>query len=244
MLSESRLKQHKLFFDIEKENEYVSEMNRLGWKLERVNFGWTYEFSRTNREEYTTVIFAEESSKVSETTAFAKRCGFELIPHRFDGLKDVLYLCGRRDEVSPVFHNDSKSLMRAYRLTHRRFSVLSVICVLILAVMFCELTAFFIIPSVSSGKNPSEFPLFFGLTVLFSVLTLIFAVLTVVFIRSALGAKSKLEKLRKKEEEKKKRRLAGKEKPAPENEIIHARRGAVDLTKLSEPDQNAEEKAE
>ena len=72
-MSESRLKQHKLFFDIEKENEYVSEMNRLGWKLERVNFGWTYEFSRTNREEYTTVIFAEESSKVSETTAFAKR---------------------------------------------------------------------------------------------------------------------------------------------------------------------------
>lgn len=243
-MSESRLKQHRLFFDIEKENEYVSEMNRLGWKLERVNFGWTYEFSRTNREEYTTVIFAEVSSKVSETTAFAKRCGFELIPHRFDGLKDVLYLCGRRDEVSPVFHNDSKSLMRAYRLTHRRFSVLSVICVLILAVMFCELTAFFIIPSVSSGKSPSEFPLFFGLTVLFSVLTLIFAVLTVVFIRSALGAKSKLEKLRKKEEEKKKRRLAGKEKPAPENEIIHARRGAVDLTKLSEPDQNAEEKAE
>ncbi len=238
-MSESRLKQHKLFFDIEKENEYVSEMNRLGWKLERVNFGWTYEFSRTKREEYTTVIFAEKSSKVSETTAFAKRCGFELIPHRFDGLKDVLYLCGRCDEVSPVFHNDSKSLMRAYRLTHRRFSVLSVICVLILAVMFCELTAFFIIPSVSSGKNPSEFPLFFGLTVLFSVL-----VLTAIFIRSALGAKSKLEKLRKKEEEKKKRRLAGKEKPAPENEIIHTRMGAVDLTKLSEPDQNAEEKAE
>ena len=243
-MSESRLKQHKLFFDIEKENEYVSEMNRLGWKLERVNFGWTYEFSRTNREEYTTVIFAEESSKVSKTTAFAKRCGFELIPHSFDGLRDVLYLCGRSDEVSPVFHNDSKSLMRAYRLTHRRFSVLSVICVLILAVMFCELTAFFIIPSVSSGKSPSEFPLFFGLTVLFSVLTLIFAVLTVVFIRSALGAKSKLEKLRKKEEEKKKRRLSGKEKPARDNEIIHTRRRAVDLTKLSEPDQNAEEKAE
>ena len=243
-MSESRLKQHKLFFDIEKENEYVSEMNRLGWKLERINFGWTYEFSRTNREEYTTVIFAEESSKVSETTAFAKRCGFELIPHRFDGLKDVLYLCGRCDEVSPVFHNDSKSLMRAYRLTHRRFSVLSVICVLILAVMFCELTAFFIIPSVSSGKNPSEFPLFFGLTVLFSVLTLIFAVLTVIFIRSALGAKKKIETLKKKEEEKKKRRLAGKEKPARDNEIIHTRMGAVDLTKLSEPDRNAEEKAE
>ena len=109
-MSESRLKQHRLFFDIEKENEYVSEMNRLGWKLERVRLGWTYEFSKSEREEYTTVIFAEESSKVKETEAFAKRCGFELIPHRFDGLKDVLYLSGRRDEVSPVFHNDSKSL--------------------------------------------------------------------------------------------------------------------------------------
>lgn len=243
-MSKSRLKQHKLFFDIEKENEYVSEMNRLGWKLERINFGWTYEFSRTNREEYTTVIFAEESSKVSETTAFAKRCGFELIPHRFDGLKDVLYLCGRRDEVSPVFHNDSKSLMRAYRLTHRRFSVLSVICVLILAVMFCELTAFFIIPSVSLGKNPSEFPLFFGLTVLFSVLTLIFAVLTVIFIRSALGAKKKIETLKKKEDEKQKRRRAKKDNPKQEDKVIHRRMAAVDLTKLSEPDQNAEEKAE
>ena len=36
MLSESRLKQHKLFFDIEKENEYASEMSRLGWKLEKL----------------------------------------------------------------------------------------------------------------------------------------------------------------------------------------------------------------
>ena len=243
-MSKSRLKQHKLFFDIEKENEYVSEMNRLGWKLDRVKLGWTYEFSKSEREEYTTVIFAEKGSKVKETAALARRCGFEPVPHSLDGLKNVLYLTGRRDEVSPVFHNDSKSLMRAHRLAHRRFCILSVICVLILAVLFCELTAFFIIPSVSSGKSPSEFPLFFGLTVLFSVLTLIFAVLTVVFIRSALGAKSKLEKLIKKEKEKKKRRLSGKEKPARDNEIIHTRMGAVDLTKLSEPDQKAEEKAE
>ena len=243
-MSESRLKQHKLFFDIEKENEYVSEMNRLGWKLERVNFGWTYEFSRTNREEYTTVIFAEESSKVNKTKAFAKRCGFELIPHRFDGLKSVLYLTGRRSEVSPVFHNDSNSLMRAHSLMQRRFSVLSVICVLILAVMFCELTAFFIIPSVNSGKSPSEYPLFFGLTVLFSVLTLLFAVLTIIFIRSALGAKSRLNKLKKQEELKERRRKAKKSAPANEPEVIHQRRSrAVDLTKQDDLPE-AKEKSE
>lgn len=243
-MSEIRLKQHKLFFDIEKENEYISEMNRLGWKLERVRLGWIYEFSRTEREEYTTVLFAEESSKVNKTKAFARRCGFELIPHRFDGLKSVLYLTGRRGEISPVFHNDSNSLMRAHSLTHRRFSVLSVICVLILAVMFCELTAFFIIPSVSSGKSPSEFPLFFGLTVLFSVLTLIFAVLTIIFIRSALGAKSRLEKLKKQEEQKERRRKAKKDSPSTEPEVIHQRRArAVDLTRQDDSAE-AKEKAE
>lgn len=231
-MSKSRLKQHKLFFDIEKENEYISEMNRLGWKLDRVRLGWIYEFSRTGREEYTTVLFAEESSAVNKTKAFAKRCGFELIPHRFDGLKSVLYLSGRRSEVSPVFHNDSKSLMRAHGLMHRRFSVLSVVCVLILAVIFCELTAFFIIPSVNSGKSLSDYPLFFGMTVLFSVLTLIFAVLTVVFIRSALGAKNKLEKLKKKEEEMQKRRSAKRDSSSNEPEVIHQRRvKAIDLTK-------------
>ena len=243
-MNKNKITQRRLFFDIEKENEYISEMNRLGWKLERVKLGWIYEFSKTGREEYTTVIFAEEGSKVKETEALAKRCGFEPIPHRFDGLKNVLYLCGRRDEVSPVFHNDSESLLRAHKLVKNKFITLGIICAVILAVLVFELTVFFIIPAASSGKSPSEYPLFFGLTAVFSVLTLFFAVLTVIFFRAAAGANGRLNRLKQKEAEKERRRLAKKDKPDAGRAVIHQRRaGAVDLTKQEQP-QDAEKTEE
>lgn len=181
-------------------------MNRLGWKLERIRLGRTYCFVKTEPREYTTIIYAEKEKKLSETAALAERCGYELIPHKGDGLKKVLYLTGRRNEVSPVFQNNINSLLRAQRMMFKRFFVMSVICVLILAAMVTELSLLFIVPLISSGKSPSELPLFFALTIGFSVLTLIFFIFTCIFIRSTLRVKSNIEKLLSQKEEKKEKR--------------------------------------
>ena len=51
-MSKDRLKHRKQFLDYEKELAYINEMNRLGWKLERVKHGRVYEFVKTEPEEY------------------------------------------------------------------------------------------------------------------------------------------------------------------------------------------------
>ena len=38
-MSKDKLTQIKHFFDFEKELAYLNEMNRLGWKLERLKLG-------------------------------------------------------------------------------------------------------------------------------------------------------------------------------------------------------------
>ncbi len=205
-MSNEKLTQTKRFFDLEKELSYIGEMNRLGWKLERVKLGKTYCFAKTEPREYTTVIYAEKESRLKETAALAERCGYEVIPHGADGLKNVLYLTGRKSEVSPVFQNNGDSLLRAQRIMFRRFFVMSVICVLISAAMITELSLMFIVPLISSGEKLFDHPLFFALTVGFSLLTLIFLILTCVYIRSILRVKSKIEKLMIQDEEKKEKR--------------------------------------
>lgn len=213
-MKNDRLKQHKLFFDLEKELAYINEMNRLGWRLERVDLGWSYSFAKTEPEEYTTLIYAENKSKLEETAALAKRCGYELIPHTADGMKEALYLTGRKSEVSPVFYNDSESVLRAHRMMFKRFFVMSAVSLILLLAMLAELVLFFIIPAVNSGKSPMEIPLFFSLTVGFSALTLLFLGLVFIFAGGTLRVKNKTEKLLKTEEEKKQKKKEAENNPA------------------------------
>lgn len=235
-MSKDRLKHRKQFFDYEKELAYINEMNRLGWKLERVKHGRVYEFVKTEPEEYTTLIYAEKRSKLKKTEALAHRCGYETIPHKADGLKRLLYLTGRRDEVSPVFYNDSDSALRAQRIIHRRFFVMSVFCVILSLALIAALAVLFVIPALTSGKSPSEYPMFFGLTIAFSVLTLVFLVFTCIYIGSAAGVKKKIKKIIKKEEEKSKRKKrAAQRRIEPElieqSKSVEPEQRAVDMTK-------------
>ena len=238
-MSKDTLKHRKQFFDYEKELAYINEMNRLGWKLERVKHGRVYEFVKTEPEEYTTLIYAEKRSKLKETEALARRCGYETIPHKADGLKRLLYLTGRRFEVSPVFYNDNDSVLRAQRMIHRRFFVMSVFCVILLLALIAVLAILFVIPALTSGKSPSEYPMFFGLTVAFSVLTLVFSVFTCIYIGSAVGVKKKIENLLKKQKEKVERKKRATQRKI-EPELIEQYRSnkpeqrAVDMTKDSD----------
>lgn len=233
-MSNKKLTQTKRFFDFEKELDYISEMNRLGWKLERIKFGRTYCFAKTEPREYTTIIYAEKESKVKETAKLAEKQGYKLIPHTSDGLKNVLYLTGKTSEVSPVFRNNGDSLLRAQRMMFKRFFVMSVICVIILAAMITELSLLFIVPLISSGKSPFENPLFFALTIGFSVLTLIFLIFSCVYIRSTLRVKNNIEKLLTKKEEKTEKRRKN-----PERKIDPA---LFEQTLGNEPEKRAADK--
>lgn len=230
-MSKDRLKHRKQFLDYEKELAYINEMNRLGWKLERVKLGYVYEFSKTEPEEYTTLIYAEKKEKLKETEALARRCGYETIPHRADGMKRMLYLTGRRFEVSPVFNIDNKAILRAQRLIFKRYFKMSVFCLIILLAMLVELALFFVVPFITSGMSPADYPLFFGLTVGFSVLTLIFLSFTCVYISRTLKVKKRIEQLLKKQEEK-----AARKKRAAQRKIEPE---LIEQTKTSEPGQRA-----
>lgn len=194
-MSRTELTHFKLFFDLDKELEYILEMNRLGWRLERVTLGSRYRFVRTEPEEYTTLIYAEKRSRVRDTAALAMRCGYEEIPHKGDGLSRALYLTGRRDEVSPVFFADEKTTLRAYRLMFKRLFVITLLCVILTLALIAEVGALFIAPAIISGSAVLEYPAFFILTIVFSVIALVFFILSLILIKSTVKIKNKLEKL-------------------------------------------------
>ncbi len=207
-MSNGKKSKFKLFFDYEKELEYINEMNRLGWKLERVKLGCFYSFIKTEPEEYTTLMYAEKKSRLEETSALARRCGYETIPHSSDGMDCVLYLTGRRDEVSPVFYADEHSLLRAYHIMFRRFFIMSAVCLALTIAIIAELVTLFIIPMISSGQSAGEYPLFFTLTIIFSVIALIFCVLTAYLIHSVFKVKNKMEAMIKDRREKQRKKEA------------------------------------
>ena len=79
--------------------------------------------------------------------------------------------------------------------------------------------------------SPADYPLFFGLTVGFSVLTLIFLSFTCMYISRTLKVKKRIEQLLKKQEEKARRKKrAAQRKIEPE---------LIEQTKTSEPRQRA-----
>ena len=97
--------------------------------------------------------------------------------------------------------------------------------------MLVELALFFVVPFITSGMSPADYPLFFGLTVGFSVLTLIFLSFTCMYISRMLKVKKRIEQLLKKQEEK-----AARKKRAAQRKIEPE---LIEQTKTSEPGQRA-----
>lgn len=194
-MSTEKITHFKLFFDFENEHNYLNEMNRLGWKLERVRLGCLYGFSKTAPEKYATLLYAAKKDKADADAALARRCGFEEVPHTADGMKDMLYLTGKRDEVSPVFYLDEHAVFRANQIMFRRFFVMSIICLVLTLAIIAELALLFIIPMIASGKSIEEIPLFFSLSIGFSVIALVFCFLTIYMFRRVGKVRRTLEEM-------------------------------------------------
>ena len=97
------IKKFKLFFSLDKELEFINKMNKEGWKLVYIKGGCLYIFEKTEPDEYFTILHATAKEKVLEISSFAAQCGYQAIPHTMDGFGDILYLTGKKAEVSPEF---------------------------------------------------------------------------------------------------------------------------------------------
>lgn len=117
----------KMFYDLDKELEYINQMNRQGWKLVYIKGGCYYTFVRTQPDEYFTTMYADEKNKISQVTAFAAQCGYESIPHTMDGFGNLLYLTAKKGRVSEDFACDRESKIKFASKTSVFYMVSSIV---------------------------------------------------------------------------------------------------------------------
>lgn len=134
----NKITQFKCYFSFEKELNYIREMNKKGWKLVYIKGGILYTFVQTKPDEYTTIMYADEKEKISEVTAFAAQCGYENIPHTMDGVGTVLYLTGKKSEVSEEFVNETDAKINMFKHLRNKYRIISVLYTILLGVMLLE----------------------------------------------------------------------------------------------------------
>lgn len=184
MSNKETMKKFKLFFSLDKELQFINEMNRAGWKLVYIKGGCIYHFEKTEPDEYFTILHAIEKEKVMEISAFAAQCGYQSIPHTMDGIGDFLYLTGRKAEVSPEFVCEAPEKTESAKRIYHRFRTLSIIFVVISLLLMYE--SGFIVGMRMADPEASGFMTVFGiLFMLFSVVYLAMCVYVVMLTAKA-----------------------------------------------------------
>lgn len=131
----------KLFFSLDKELAFINKMNKEGWKLVYIKGGCIYSFEKSELDEYFTILHATAKEKVLEISSFAAQCGYQTIPHTMDGFGDLLYLTGRKAEVSPEFVCEAPEKINSAERIYHRFRTLSIVFIIlsVLLVLDCAL---------------------------------------------------------------------------------------------------------
>ena len=176
-MDNSNITKCKLFFSLDKELEFINKMNREGWKLVYIKCGCFYTFEKTEPDEYFTVLHATAKEKVLELSSFAAQCGYQTIPHTMDGFGDLLYLTGKKAEVSPEFVCEAPEKTDSAKRIYQRFRILSIIFVAISVLLVLE-NIFFI------GRRMT-FP---GVSVVFVVFGVLFMMFTAVYVAMCIYA--------------------------------------------------------
>lgn len=157
--------QFKFYFDLDNEVKYINEMNKKGWKLVYIKGGCFYTFVKTQPDEYFTTLYCTKKEDVSRITTFAAQCGYESIPHTMDGLGDILYLTGKKSEVSEEFSNDTADLIECFTRLKKKF--------LIIAWVFLALDVFMLLECVSfvfaAIASPEDIVFLIGMIVFLAV---------------------------------------------------------------------------
>lgn len=187
------MKKTKLFFSLEKELNYINEMNKAGWKLVYIKGGCVYHFEKTEPDEYFTILHAATKEKVMEISAFAAQCGYQSIPHTMDGYGDFLYLTGKKAEVSPEFVCEAPEKTESAKRIYYRFRTLSIVFVVISLLLMYE--SGFIVGMRMADPEASVFMTVFGiLFMLFSVVYLAMCVYVVMLTAKARRSFKQLQK--------------------------------------------------
>ena len=124
------IKKFKLFFSLDKELEFINKMNKEGWKLVYIKGGCLYIFEKTELDEYFTILHATAKEKVLEISSFAAQCGYQAIPHTMDGFGDILYLTGKKAEVSHEFVCEAPEKIDSAKRIYHRFRTLSIVFII------------------------------------------------------------------------------------------------------------------
>lgn len=132
----------KMFYDLDKELEYINQMNRQGWKLVYIKGGCYYTFVRTQPDEYFTTMYADEKNKISQVTAFAAQCGYESIPHTMDGFGTLMYLTAKKGRVSEDFACDRESKIKFASKTSVFYMVSGIVGLILALLLIFESAAY------------------------------------------------------------------------------------------------------
>lgn len=138
MNNKGTMKKFKLFFSLDKELQFINEMNKAGWKLVYIKGGCIYHFEKTEPDEYFTILHAVQKERVMEMAAFAAQCGYQSIPHTMDGFGDFLYLTGKKTEVSPEFVCEAPAKIESAKKIYHRFRTFSIVFVILSFVLMYE----------------------------------------------------------------------------------------------------------
>lgn len=187
---QNKITKLKLFLDLDKELEYINEMNKQGWKLVYIKGGILYTFVKTQPDEYFTVTYAVEKEEVSRITTFAAQCGYESIPHTMDGFGDMLYLTGKKNEVSQEFISDRDAQIDSYKRIYKKMFIMTILNVIISAFMVLETIASVVLLYIS-GFDPS----LIGLLVFIGSFSAIYSAIDIVMGLTTRRLKKKIKLL-------------------------------------------------
>ena len=187
---QNKITKLKLFLDLDKELEYINKMNKQGWKLVYIKGGILYTFVKTQPDEYFTVTYAVEKEEVSRITTFAAQCGYESIPHTMDGFGDMLYLTGKKNEVSQEFISDRDAQIDSYKRIHKKMFIMTILNVIISAFMVLETIASVVLLYIS-GFDPS----LIGLLVFIGSFSAIYSAIDIVMGLTTRRLKKKIKLL-------------------------------------------------
>ncbi len=103
---ENTKKTFKVFFDIEKELEYVNSMCASGWKLKEILFGNVYSFEKCSPGEYTVITVGDDSQNETLQRSRLSEGGYEIVPCRYDLPLTYLYLIRKSDREELPYYTE------------------------------------------------------------------------------------------------------------------------------------------
>lgn len=178
----------KLFLDLDKEIEYINDMNTKGWKLVYIKGGCLYTFVKTEPDNYFTVLYCDKKENISQISTFAAQCGYESIPHTMDGFGDILYLTGKKSEVSEEFVSDISSQIECFKKICKKLSIMTIFIAICTLFMVLE-TAFWVANMILFPEDIFTIVCFIAF---FGIFSLFYIPITTNMIRICCNYKKKI----------------------------------------------------